>query len=305
MALPSSGSISLGQVNTELGVSATATRSLGETTTRNLFGVASGAISMSQGYGKANQFSLNITTNQTNVNLRSLALSSGWNGSSKVVATLSSGVYISGSSTGTAALVIDGSFPGGLDFINNGYILGLGGNGGQGGYAGGNTSSGGQSGASGGKALEVSTAVTFTNNGTIGGGGGGGGGGGPASYSGYKRLYTFPGGGGGGGRSSLNNSSGGARGNALGGWSVYNAQPGGSGTSSGAGAGGNTGGSYSYAVPGKGGDGGNWGASGSSGVSGSGWGSAGGGGGGGSGAAVSGNSYITWAATGTRYGGIS
>ena len=305
MALPSSGSISFGQINIELGVAETTTRSLGETTTRNLFGVGSGAISMNQGYGKANQFGLSIATNQNNVNLRSLVVAAGWNESSKVVVTLESGVYISGSSTGTAALTIDGSFPGGLEFINNGFILGQGGNGGKGGYAGGNTSSAGQSGASGGKALHVATAVTFTNNGTIGGGGGGGGGGGPASYSGYNKKYTYPGGGGGGGQSSLNNSSGGARGNALGGWTIYNAQPGGAGTTAGAGAGGNTGGSYSYAVPGKGGNGGNWGANGSGGVSGSGWGSAGGGGGGGAGAAITGNSNITWVATGTRYGSIS
>lgn len=54
MALPSSGAISLSQVNTELGLSATALISMNDSGLRSLFGIASGAISMSNGYGKAN-----------------------------------------------------------------------------------------------------------------------------------------------------------------------------------------------------------------------------------------------------------
>lgn len=54
MTLQSSGPISLGNVNTELGRSATATISLGETAVRTLAGVPTGPISLSNLYGKSN-----------------------------------------------------------------------------------------------------------------------------------------------------------------------------------------------------------------------------------------------------------
>lgn len=299
MALPSSGSISLGQVNTELGVSATATRSLGETTTRNLFGVSSGAISMSQGYGKANQFAFTISSNVSNANLRTLAVNAGWNQSSKVVATIASGVYVSASSTGNVGLTIDGSFPGGVELVNNGYITGMGGNGGGGGsWNGGYGGYGGGSGSAGGKAMHVATAVTITNNSTIGGGGGGGGGGG-SGRSNQSQGFAG-GGGGGGGRTGATNSSGGG-----GGWARVSGGGGSAGTGSSAGGGGGGGyywGEFYGGYGGSGGTGGNWGAGGNNGNGGN-W--AGGGSGGGAGACLSGNSYITWAATGTRNGSIS
>ena len=54
MALPSSGAISFNQVNVELGLAGTTSINLNQATVRTLFGVASGAISMSNGYGKSN-----------------------------------------------------------------------------------------------------------------------------------------------------------------------------------------------------------------------------------------------------------
>lgn len=53
MTLPASGVITMAQVNTELGLSSTANITLNDTAVRNLFGVTSGAISMSNGYGKS------------------------------------------------------------------------------------------------------------------------------------------------------------------------------------------------------------------------------------------------------------
>lgn len=53
MALPASGPITLNAVNVELGLAGTATISLNDAAVRTLFGIASGTISMSDGYGKS------------------------------------------------------------------------------------------------------------------------------------------------------------------------------------------------------------------------------------------------------------
>lgn len=52
MTLQSTGAISIANINTELGVASNTTRSLNDTTSRTLAGVASGTISMSNFYGK-------------------------------------------------------------------------------------------------------------------------------------------------------------------------------------------------------------------------------------------------------------
>ena len=318
MALPSSGSISLGQVNTELAVADTATRSLDDSTTRALFGVSSGSISLSQGYGKSSEFAFAIASNQTNANLATLATNAGWNGSSKLVATINSGIYLSSSATNTAALTVNGAFPGGVSLTNNGFIVGRGGNGGAGRsitfpFYGSITGSGGGAGAAGGLALSVSSAISITNNGTVAGGGGGGGGGRAGSDTGDGWSVLLGSGGGGGGRSSnAGNSSGGGGGSASSGYGTARPGPGGAGgagtvSSQGGGGGGGarTGGNgYPYSA-GGGGAGGGWGAAGGGGGSGGPLSGKGGPfGGGGGGAATSGGANITWVATGTRLGSL-
>jgi len=303
MALPTTGTISLSQVNVELGLSATAQISLNDAAVRTLFDKASGTISMQDGRGKANEFAFTIASNQTNANLRTLAVNAGWNQTSKVIATVDSGIYISSNSTGTPALTINGSFPGNVELINNGLIIGMGGNGGRGANAG---ESSGFPGSGGGLALSAAVAVSVLNSGTIGGGGGGGGGGGQ-----LQGDFNWAGGGGGGGRSSnAANSSGGAAGTGTFSQRSRDSSPGQPGTVSAPGNGG-----LGAASPnpsffaGAGGNGGQWGASGASGAAAVKPGSypfgGPGGGGGGGGAAVSGNSNITWLATGTRLGAIT
>jgi hypothetical protein len=290
MALPSSGPISFNAINVELGQPGATSANLNQSSYRTLAGVPSGAISLSNFYGKANQFTLTISSNQANYNLRSAAVAAGWGQSSKVVATINSGVYVYSTSTGSAGLTIDGTWPGGVELVNNGYILGQGGNGG------GARTGGNYPGAAGGLALSVSAPVSITNNGVIGGGGGGGGGGGIATCD---SDYYWGGGGGGGGQTGLNNSSGGPGGSSFSQRS-RDATPGGAGTVSGGGSGG-----QSAASP-NGYGGGNYGGSGG------GWGSSGAGGngpeafgGGSGGAATSGApTYVTWVAVGTRYGSI-
>jgi len=290
MALPSSGAISFNQINVELGLAGTTTISLNQASVRTLFGVASGAISLSNGYGKANQFAFTIASNQTNANLRTLAVNAGWNQSSKVVATINSGVFVYSTSTGTPALTINGSFPGGVELINNGTIQGQGGNGGNGGAAAGQN---GFAGSAGGLALSVSVAVTITNNNRIAGGGGGGGGGAGSEYS-VGKSYTQINGSGGGGGLGGNGGSGGAK--APAGFGVQGTN-GSAGTQTTNGGGGQTG------I--QGGAGGSYGAAGSSGNNSTQGTFRSGGSGGAAGGCITGNSNITYLATGTRNGGIS
>lgn len=286
MTLPASGTISISQISTELGRASTATTSLGETASRNLAGVASGAISMSNFYGKSNAFSFTISSNQDRANLRTLALNAGWNGSSAVTATLASGVWIYSATTATPALTIDGSWPGGVTFINNYYVVGMGGNGGNG-------ATSITAGAGGGTALAVSTAVTIYNYGYIAGGGGGGGGG--ANAVGAYSASFAGGGGGGGGGTGLGTSLGGA-----GGAGTAAGAAGGNNYANSGGAAGGAGGVSGAAVGGAGGAGGGWGSPGATGGTSSTTNT--GAAGGAAGNATSGNGFITWAVTGNRLG---
>jgi hypothetical protein len=305
MTMVSTGPISLGgtgtsgglnqSVNVELGRSGTATINMNESAVRTLAGVPSGAISMNNFYGKANAFAFSFNGG-TNVNLRDAAILAGWNQASQLTATNNG--TIQSSSTGTPALTISGSFPGGVSFINNALIVGRGGNGGPGrNNAVSPSRQPGVPGDSAGTALFVSTPVSITNNSTIAGGGGGGGGGGSA----HNRV----GGSGGGGGGGIGVSSGGPGGVGVG-------TPGGAGsggTTTGAGGGGN-GGRWPGPLPfgGPGGAGGGYGSSGATSAGGTGGadpGTSPGGPGGAAGPCTSGGSNITWVATGTRLGPLN
>jgi hypothetical protein len=297
--LQSSGAIALSQINSVFdgrGLNLNAYRGTTWFTSAGGSGTfSSSAIAFGDFYSKGPSsaaFSFTISGNQTNADLRTLAINAGWNQSSKVIATINGGVYISSNSTGTPGLTVNGSFPGGVDLINNGFIIGMGGGGGNGG---GGFGENGFAGAGGGLALSVSVAVTVTNNGTIGGGGGGGGGASTFVFFNGFTTVRAGGGGGGGGRTGATNSSGGAGG----------VSPNGTGTAGGAGTsgGGGVGGAGAGNVNNKGGDGGNWGSAGSAapGVAGA----PNPGAGGAAGAAISGNSNITYVATGTRLGAIT
>lgn len=114
--------------------------------------------------GLGSVFVKSITTNQQELDLATWASANGWNGSSEAIITIGSGIYIWSDNTGIAALTT-GLFPGGLTIINNGYIIGKGGNGGS-----------NSAGGSGGTALSLGCNCIITNNSYIAGGGGGGGG---------------------------------------------------------------------------------------------------------------------------------
>ena len=292
MALPASGPLTLAQIQTEFGgtnpIDLSEYYRGGAYVTANNTGVpTSGTISIGNFYGAVKQFAFTISSNlATAQNLRTLALAAGWNAADPVLATIATGVVISPTNTGQAALTISGSFPAGVILVNNGYIVGQGGSGGNGNAF---------NGFAGGPALSVSTSVSINNTSGVIAGGGGGGGGGAAGGTGGR---LGGGGGGGGGQTGLTASAAGPGGPAP--W--YPGFDGTTGSFSAAG----TGGAAGY-VPwgGGGGAGGAWGTAGSAGIVGIDASYPTSGAGGAAGNAVTGNSNITWLATGTRYGPIT
>jgi len=247
-------------------------------------------------------FNLTLST-ATDVNVRTAALGAGWNGFARLIVTIPAGQIISASTTSIPACTVSGSFPAGVTLINNGTIVGRGGNGGAGGYSLSTAVNppvqAAVEGSAGGVGLFVSSAVSVDNSGgAIYGGGGGGGGGGAGTRSGSS--YSGQGGGGGGGAGV---SSGGAGGPFIGGFTTAGAN-GIAGTISAAGGGGTGGTQFDgNSRGGNGGAGGALGTAGSTGTNGAltpNPGKVGGA----AGAYISGNSNVTWISLGVVAGGV-
>ncbi len=237
MTLPSSGQITLNQVNVELGNSGTAQIDMNSAAVRTLFGVASGQIAMSNGYGKSNEY---VLTNEGTINGQSnrkqITVSSFISSGDTI--KVPSGFWVWSDSRTTPAMIID--IP--CTVINEGKIIGKG---------------GANNGSTGGPAIKINSGVsgvTITNSSGayIAGGGGGGGqgqnGGGGGGAGGGQGGFGGSGGGG-----VLNAT--GSNGTSLGGSATVSGGGGGAGGGGAAscGAGGGYGGAGGRILPGSGG----------------------------------------------------
>ena len=310
MALPTSGPLTLDQIHIEAGGSSGTLCSLNDADIRGIINKSVNASNAFSEYrGQSAETSLPTGGSQINgqVQLKEITVSDYI--SSGETLRIPSSMWVWSDSTSTPALIIDIS----CTVINDGKVIGKGGEGGWG-FSTGPTA--------GGPAISVTASgVTITNSSGAYIAGGGGGGGAYSDYSNPSDAHAGGGGGAGGGkggRGRINqgywqqgtggilNASGGAGGNGSGGaggvgqgYSQTNAS-GSSGSAGGTGAGtGGTGGAGStYAVAGVAGS---TGANGNSYSSGTG---AAGGAGGAAGAAVSGTS-VTMNNTGTIHGAVA
>jgi hypothetical protein len=331
MALQTSGAISLNQIHVEAGGSSGSQASINDSDIRGLIGKGSGAqMSFSEWYGATAEVPLTSGGTVNGQAQRQQIVASNFISSGGTL-RIPSNMWVWSDNTSIAALTVD--IP--CTIINEGKIIGKGGNGGTGQYR---TSTGGAPGSSGGNAIRVtSSGVTITNlSGAYIAGGGGGGAGGNGAQGGGGGGGGAGGGNGGGGRNygggsgGALNASGGdsgstyvpARGGGAGGgggvcyWDDANGQGGGGGgriLPGVGGAGGDLPGDAGYGT--AGGSAGNAGTQGGGDWrnasvtptgSGGGWGASGGSGGGGSGgsggSAISKTTSYTLSNSGTIYG---
>jgi len=309
MAIPGSGPLKISEIATEFGD--TAPNSMSEyyrggslvpDAPANASIPTSGAIGIGDFYGATNRVAvpLTISANTQNYDVYTQASASPLYtaGIADVTLTINPGVVVGSSSTGTYALNVPNAFNAGdtVTIVNNGTVIGRGGNGGSGGS--GFTNPGG-GGGNGGNAVYVNRALILTNNGTLAGGGGGGGGGGAQNNSSFtpKGSPSPSGSGGGGGGGGAGNTAGSGGGGGPSPFGTGGSGGGGNTTSGGGGGAGTPG----PTPGGPGGSGGGQGANGGGGTTRSGS----GGGGGTRGFYVVGNPNITYPATGTRLGQVS
>jgi len=206
--------VSASAINTELGRSSTATLSWNDADLRKLGSTGNSGqsttlgtpVSMTALQGKARVIT-SITSSTFNVNYTSLS-GSYIPGKTWTTVTVNSGVVVGSSSTASPAMTISGTSGDIHELVNNGYIVGAGGNGGYGESGSYNPPGGpgndsgiqsqGSSGEPGGNALSISYPVSITNNSNIWGGGGGGAGAFGGATGGKNSSVIRRGGGGGG-----------------------------------------------------------------------------------------------------------
>ena len=168
MALQSSGVIKFSDINVELGNNPTDELSLSDPDIRTLFETPSGTIKISTGYGKSNRVQVTITlsSNQTNYQLTTASVPGYSAGNTDVTLQINSGVYVYSTATTNAGLIV-GPFDSGdtVSIVNNGYIIGRGGNGGDsnGLSIGDNRGPAETSPTSGGPAINLNYPVSITN----------------------------------------------------------------------------------------------------------------------------------------------
>jgi len=205
-------------------------------------------LNFSEFRGTQNKGTVNLTisSDTQNYTLNPGAVGGYVAGFTTVNLTVNGGIYVGSTSTGSYAMTITGFVSGDtVNLINNGVIIGRGGNGGDG------TGGAGNSGNAGGNALLLQCPVNITNNGTIAGAGGGGGASdGGTTYGsclGGGSSYNGTGGGGGAGydpgSGGANGGSGGSRTNGGGG-GANGGNPGQNGGTSGNGRAGGAAGKY-------------------------------------------------------------
>jgi len=204
MALNPSGVMSIGgttvgaSINLELKLSATANSSIGQANFRELAKVPTGAISLSDFYGKSSVVEIVISENRTQYTLSPSEVPGYLAGETEVQLRIDEDVYLYSTDVNAPALTVIGFVAGDtITIVNEGYILGMGGQGGI------NDSIAVPGGGKGGNAISVFFSVTIENNRYIAGGGGGGamdynyapGGGGAGGGKGGNSAFYLTGGG--------------------------------------------------------------------------------------------------------------
>ena len=203
MTMPASGPLNMGgtsspvSVAQELGLGLTSTITMDQANVRTLAGVGGSGTtwSMSSLYGKSNRAAISFTFSSTTANatLNVTTIGGYVAGKSDITVTINAGVYLYSTVNTTPGLTLSGGAAGDtLTVVNNGFIMGMGGNGSQ-------TRGTVTSGMNGGTALSLGFTTTVNNTNASAYIGGGGGGGQGQSATGKVLILKGAGGGGAGG----------------------------------------------------------------------------------------------------------